>query len=203
MNCSWPLAWFCLMAACASTPRITAPVSRGIWVTRWNYLSANADGTRSVSRAQIHKVLRDCATAGFDTVFWQARGNGTVFYRSPLEPWAEELGFQDPGLDPLQVACEEAKALGIRLHAWVNVMPGWRGNTAPESPAQLYNSRPEWFLVNQRGERQPLRQGYYTALNPCLPEAAKTYLKRLEELTETPIWYVSVGTRRDQIIAVQ
>ena len=36
-----------------------------------------------------------------------------------------------------------------------------------------------------------------------LPEAARRYLKRLEELTETPIWYVSVGTRRDQIIHVE
>ena len=35
-----------------------------------------------------------------------------------------------------------------------------------------------------------------------LPEAAQAYLRRLEELTEVPIWYVSVGTRRDQIIHV-
>jgi adenylosuccinate synthase len=33
-----------------------------------------------------------------------------------------------------------------------------------------------------------------------LPEAARAYLRRLEELTEVPIWYVSVGSRRDQII---
>jgi len=36
-----------------------------------------------------------------------------------------------------------------------------------------------------------------------LPEAAQAYLRRLSELTETPIWYVSVGTRRDQIIHVR
>jgi adenylosuccinate synthase len=33
-----------------------------------------------------------------------------------------------------------------------------------------------------------------------LPAAAQRYLRRLEELTGAPIWYVSVGTRRDQII---
>jgi adenylosuccinate synthase len=33
-----------------------------------------------------------------------------------------------------------------------------------------------------------------------LPEAAQAYLRRISELTETPLWYVSVGTRRDQII---
>ena len=33
-----------------------------------------------------------------------------------------------------------------------------------------------------------------------LPAAARAYLDRIEELVETPIRYVSVGTRRDQII---
>ena len=36
-----------------------------------------------------------------------------------------------------------------------------------------------------------------------LPAAARAYLDRLEELCETPIAYVSVGTRRDQIIGVR
>ncbi len=36
-----------------------------------------------------------------------------------------------------------------------------------------------------------------------LPPAARAYLSRLEALAETPIRYVSVGTRRDQIIAVR
>jgi adenylosuccinate synthase len=35
-----------------------------------------------------------------------------------------------------------------------------------------------------------------------LPEAARAYLRRLEEVTGVPMWYVSVGTRRDQIIHI-
>ncbi len=35
-----------------------------------------------------------------------------------------------------------------------------------------------------------------------LPDAARRYLDRIEALVETPIRYVSVGTRRDQIISV-
>jgi adenylosuccinate synthase len=34
-----------------------------------------------------------------------------------------------------------------------------------------------------------------------LPAAARRYLDRVEELAETPIAYVSVGSRRDQIIS--
>jgi adenylosuccinate synthase len=36
-----------------------------------------------------------------------------------------------------------------------------------------------------------------------LPKAARVYLSRIEELAETPITYVSVGTRRDQIIGME
>ena len=35
-----------------------------------------------------------------------------------------------------------------------------------------------------------------------LPEAAQKYLDRIESIVETPITYVSVGTRRDQIIGI-
>jgi len=36
-----------------------------------------------------------------------------------------------------------------------------------------------------------------------LPTPARAYLSRIEELAETPIAYVSVGTRRDQIIGME
>ncbi|HEX7118347.1 MAG TPA: adenylosuccinate synthase [Longimicrobiales bacterium] len=35
-----------------------------------------------------------------------------------------------------------------------------------------------------------------------LPRAARDYMRRIEELTGVPIWYVSVGTGREQIIRV-
>jgi adenylosuccinate synthase len=36
-----------------------------------------------------------------------------------------------------------------------------------------------------------------------LPPEARAYLDRLEELSGVPMRYVSVGTRRDQIIEVK
>jgi adenylosuccinate synthase len=37
----------------------------------------------------------------------------------------------------------------------------------------------------------------------ALPHAARVYLDRIEELCETRITYVSVGTRRDQMIGME
>jgi adenylosuccinate synthase len=53
----------------------------------------------------------------------------------------------------------------------------------------------EWF----DGWRQPTQDARRLA---DLPSAARAYLDRIEALCETPISYVSVGTRRDQIIGV-
>ncbi len=143
---------------------------RAIWVTRWDYKTP----------ADIAKVMHNCRAAGFNTVLFQVRGNGTVMYRSKLEPWADELGGHDPGFDPLAVACNEAHRRGLSLHAWVNVMPGWRGKKPPTNPKQLYNTRPDWFWRDAAGRRQPL--GWYNSLNPCYPEVRRYLVSVMREI---------------------
>lgn len=134
---------------------------RAVWVTRWDYKAPD----------DIVKIMDNCRNAGFNTVLFQVRGNGTVFYRSRIEPWADELGGRDPGFDPLAVACDAAHRRGLSLHAWVNVIPGWRGNKPPDNPRQLYNARPDWFWRDAAGRREPL--GWYNNLNPCYPEVRR------------------------------
>ena len=56
----------------------------------------------------------------------------------------------------------------------------------------VYETLPGWQTSTQDARRWD-----------DLPEAARAYLRRIEELTGAPIWYVSVGTRRDQIIQVE
>jgi uncharacterized lipoprotein YddW (UPF0748 family) len=124
--------------------------------------------------------MANCRSAGFNTVLFQVRGNGTAFYRSKIEPWADELGGRDPGFDPLAVACREAHRRGLSLHAWVNVMPGWRGKKPPANPRQLYNARPDWFWYDSAGRRQPL--GWYCSLNPCLPEVRGYLVAVMKEI---------------------
>ncbi len=134
---------------------------RALWVTRWDFKTPG----------DIARVMRQCKSSGFNTVLFQVRGNGTVLYRSRLEPWAKQLGGRDPGFDPLQVACAEAHQRGLKLHAWFNVMPGWRGKQSPSDPRQLYNARPDWFWRDASGGRQPL--GWYNSVNPCYPEVRR------------------------------
>lgn len=146
------------LTGCASWAP-TDPV-RAIWVTRFDYRT----------EADVERIMENCANAGFNTVLFQVRGNATAFYDSPYEPWPEQLDFEDPGYDPLAVACARAHDHDIELHAWVNVMPAWRGvDPPPEDVGQLYHTHPEWFWYDQYGKRQELTW-FYVSLNPCLPE---------------------------------
>ncbi len=143
---------------------------RAIWVTRWDYKTPG----------DIARIMHNCDAAGFNTVLFQVRGNGTVLYRSRLEPWAKEFGGSDPGYDPLSVACREAHQRGLTLHAWVNVMPGWRGDKPPANPRQLYRAHPDWFWRDGNGRRQPL--GWYNSLNPCYVEVRRYLVAVMHEI---------------------
>ncbi len=152
------------------TPRPADRSIRAVWVTRWDYKTAR----------EISAVMANCRRAGFNTVLFQVRGNGTVFYRSRIEPWADELGGGDPGFDPLAVACQEAHRRGLKLHAWVNVIPGWRGDKPPTNPRQLYHAHADWFWRDEAGRREPL--GWYNNLNPCYPEVRRYLVDVMREI---------------------
>jgi uncharacterized lipoprotein YddW (UPF0748 family) len=149
---------------------------RAIWVTRWDYKTPT----------EIAAVMENSKSAGFNTVYFQVRGAGTAFYRSRIEPWAEELGGRDPGFDPLAIACREGHRRGVKVHAWVNVMPGWHGDKPPRNPKQLYHAHPDWFWYDAQGRRQPL--GWYCSLNPCNPTVRKYLTAVMREIVaEYPV----------------
>lgn len=165
------LAGLVVTTGCQSGPKINEPI-RAVWVTRMDYKTPE----------DIVQIMDNCATAKFNTVVFQVRGNGTVFYPSKIEPWAEKYDFTDPGYDPLQIAIDEAHKRDMELHAWVNVMPAWQGPGEPADPKQLYHAHPNWFWYDKDGNRQPTyhevngqKREWYVSLNPCLPEV-RSYL---------------------------
>jgi uncharacterized lipoprotein YddW (UPF0748 family) len=177
----WPLADEPEPAA--PDPRTVWP-PKAIWVVRHAYQSPK----------EIAAVMETCRSAGFNTVLFQVRGNGTAYYRSRIEPFSEDYGGRDPGFDPLTVACREAHRRGMALHAWVNVIPAWRGQQPPPWPEHVYHRHPEWLWYDQNGRRQPL--GWYVSLNPCLPEVRQYLVGVFEEIVRN---YAVDGLHLDYI----
>jgi uncharacterized lipoprotein YddW (UPF0748 family) len=146
---------------------------RGLWITRWDYRTPG----------EVSEAIERAASLGVTDVFWQVRGQADAFYRSPYEPWGEEIlaplppGVTDPGYDPLELAVAQAHARGLRLHAWINVMPLWKGTTPPKSPMHAFYLHPEWRLVDQDGNPQPLNE-HYVIVNPVLDQV-QSYIARV------------------------
>ena len=140
---------------------------RALWVTRWDYHS----------REDISKIIENARWAGFTDIFFQVRGNATTFYPSRFEPRARELSDTPLNWDPLLTATAQTHLANMRIHAWINIYPGWRGTNPPQNPHQLWNSHPEWFL-RLTNEKPPDLNSHYVWLNPILPEV-QDYLKNI------------------------
>lgn len=133
---------------------------RALWVTRWDYQTVD----------DVRLICDKAASANFNLLYFQVRGNADAFYRSRLEPWAARLSGalgQDPGWDPLQVAIDEAHARGLELHAWVNVYPAWLGETppSPSKPETMYDRfnrlyGDAWVMWDRNGQPMRLNQQY-------------------------------------------
>lgn len=165
-------------AGSSRADRMTASVLNqdlfGLWVTRWDFQRPE----------DVRSIVAAAHESGVTDIFWQVRGQGDAFYDSPYEPWGEDLTLRrdeknkpirdrsrrlDPGFDPLRLAISEAHALGIKVHAWVNAMPLWKGAEPPIDPRHPWNAHPEWRLRDEGGRDQPLGEGY-VVVNPVLDE---------------------------------
>lgn len=144
------------------------PKVRALWVTRFDYATAE----------DVSLIINNVGAAGFTDVFFQIRANATTYYRSELEPWAFELSENrlsnlgmDPGWDPLQLAVDAARPHGLRVHAYMNVLPGWKGLASPPVDArQLWTEHPDWFMVDSLEQKMLPTSGWYAFINPVLPE---------------------------------
>lgn len=145
-----------------------APYRRLLWVTRWDYQSPG----------DIEKICFNAASGRFTDVLFQVRGEATTYFNSPHEPWAWQLsGIESvdavgvtPRWDPLAVAIREGHRWGLRVHAYVNVLPCWaQKKPPPRSSRQIYAAHPEWLMVDRKGNRiKP--SGFYAFVDPGLVE---------------------------------
>jgi len=115
----------------------TLPAVRALWVVRTSLV--HPDSARAVV-ARAH-------AAGFNTLLVQVRGRGDAWYRSSREPRPPALGGGLGDFDPLQLVIDEARPLGIRVHAWVNAHLVSGATFLPVDPTHLIRRRPEYLAV--------------------------------------------------------
>lgn len=123
---------------------------RAVWLTTVSGLDwPNKNQSAAYQIAALKQYLQNAKDLRFNAVVMQVCCNMQAFWKSDLLPWAIELtGTQgkDPGYDPLAVALEECKRLGLELHAWINPLR-CSGVSTVRAENHPYNLHPEWTQV--------------------------------------------------------
>lgn len=106
-----------------------ATETRAVWLTtNWNLDWPKANSSPEEQKKHLCSILDELQGLNFNTIFFQTRIRGDVFYKSKIEPWS--IYFQKGGgigspsvYDPLAYAIEECHKRGLELHAWVVTYP--------------------------------------------------------------------------------
>ena len=110
----------------ASSPKYEM---RAVWLTtNWGLdwpsrpMHTPVDARRQ--QQELVEILDRLQALGINTVFFQARIRGEVFYPSQYEPWAAVLsGGRNPGYDPLALIVDECHKRAMECHAWLVTFP--------------------------------------------------------------------------------
>jgi uncharacterized lipoprotein YddW (UPF0748 family) len=126
-----------LLAAQAAVPPAGTEM-RGLWVVR----------TGLVSPAAVDEVVDEAVAGGLNALFVQVRGRGDAFYQSRLVPRSELLRRQPESFDPLARLIERARARGLTVHGWINVMLASHFSTL--APDNVVSIHPDWVMVPRK-----------------------------------------------------
>lgn len=152
---------------------------RGVWLTtNWNLDWPRKGQSPSKQKEDLTRILDQFQKANINTVFFQARLRGDVFYKSDIEPWSpfflEEISFRkDVAYDPLQYVIEECHKRGMECHAWfVTFSLGGQSQIKKQGSYSIVSKHPEWCKLYDRT--------WY--LDPGVPEARNYLVTLVEEL---------------------
>ena len=148
---------FCVTQNVFSSDRPATEV-RAVWLTT-NY---GLDWPRSRTSQEEQKkelisILDDLKKNNFNTVIFQARTRGEVFYHSRIEPMSSlvQTALGTPQFDPLAFVIDECHKRGLECHAWIVTYP--LGNdkhvkslgassVTKKNPSLAKKFKGEWFL---------------------------------------------------------
>lgn len=156
---------------------------RAAWITTaygldWPQTKATSPASVRKQQEELIDILDKLKAANFNTVLFQARTRGDVFYRSGIEPFNSILtgkSNQDPGYDPLQFAISECHKRGMECHAWIVCIPLGNHKHITELGKQSVTRREPGICLRYKRE-------YF--LNPGNPRTKEYLAKIVQEIVQ-------------------
>lgn len=138
---------------------IPATEVRAVWLTTNYGLDWPTNRTnQEVQKKELVSILDSLKKYNFNTIMFQTRARGEVFYKSDIEPMSSIIAPKRPGapdFDPLAFVIEESHKRGIECHAWLVTYPlgGDRyvkslgsKSVVKKNPSITKKFKGEWFL---------------------------------------------------------
>ena len=144
---------------------------RAVWLTTnyqldWPTEAGVSEPVIRRQKAELIRMLDRLKEAGLNTVFFQARIRGTVFYKSALEKQSRFLTGKagaESEFDALAFAVEECHRRGMKCHAWMVCMPLGGKKYIQQNGLADFVRKNSSFVTWHQGE-------YY--LEPSAPQTA-------------------------------
>lgn len=149
---------------------------RAVWLTtNWGLDWPSSQKTTDEQKADLRNMLDKLQQANFNTVFFQARIRGDVFYYSSIEPLSPY--FTSKGgkrFDPLAFVIEECHRRGLECHAWFVTFP---------LGSNKYVKNNKQSPVNKQRSLCKLHRGEWY-LDPGNPQARQYILTLVDEIVK-------------------
>ncbi len=154
---------------------------RAAWVTTaygldWPHNKATSPSSIRKQQEDLINILDKLKAANFNTVLFQTRTRGDVFYRSQIEPFNTILTGTvggDPGYDPLAFVVDECHKRGMECHAWIVTIPlGNKNHVASLGKYSITKRNPNICT--------PYKREYF--LNPGNPQTKEYLMNIVKEI---------------------
>lgn len=158
---------------------------RAVWIS---YLDFKTTGyTEKAFRNHVKGMFEDAKDMNMNAVIVHVRPFGDAMYDSKYFPWSRYVSGKqgkDPGFDPLEIMVEEAHALDLEFHAWLNPFRITSSSTnvydlSEDNPARKY--RTDNKTTNDRYVLTYDGKLYY---NPSVPAVQRLLVNGIKEIVK-------------------
>lgn len=157
----------------------TPPVEvRATWLTTNWGLDWPTQGTSVQSqKEELRRILDRLQADNFNTILFQVRAQGAVFYKSSIEPLSPFFNHSE-GFDPLAFAVDECHKRGMECHAWFITFPMDKAQFTSKSKRRkvAVMNKPDYYkLIDDRWYLDPGRPETKDRLVALVKEVVKNY----------------------------
>lgn len=152
---------------------------RAVWIPVMQYDDWMAGQSAEAFRSHVREGFQSCADLGINTVYLHVRAYGDAYYRSGL---FSKGAYLDRDYDPLAIMLEEAHALGLSAHAWINPMRCME--TAGLSRLGAAYPLGQWYADPQKNGTYLVNVGDTWYLNPAYGEVRQLIADGVTEILE-------------------